>query len=507
MSATRPAAVVVLAAGEGTRMKSATPKVLHAMCGRSMVGHVVAASRALDPEHLIVVVGHGRDQVAAHLAEVDPDVRVVVQEEQNGTGHAVRVVLEAVGELAGTVLVNCGDTPLLTADTLAGLIEAHAHGGNAATALTAHLPDPTGYGRIIRDGEGRVSGIVEEKDATPDQRAFTEINSGVYAFDGKLLQEAIGRLSTDNSQGEEYLTDVLGILRGDGHHVGALVVTDHREILGVNDRVQLAAARRIFNDRLLERWMRDGVTVVDPATTWLDVQVRLEPDTVILPNTQLQGATSIARGAEVGPNCTLRDTVVGEGAAVTNATCLSAEIGPQATVGPYTYLRPGTKLARKAKAGGVVEMKSAVVGEGSKVPHLSYVGDATIGEGSNIGAATVFVNYDGQEKHQTTVGDQVRIGSDTMLVAPVTVGDGAYTAAGSVITEDVPPGSMAIARSRQRNIEGWVERRRAGTPAAAAAARARAGDEKPGQQGELARGDLTSQGETEGAASSEETVQ
>jgi bifunctional UDP-N-acetylglucosamine pyrophosphorylase/glucosamine-1-phosphate N-acetyltransferase len=505
VSATRPAAVVVLAAGEGTRMKSDTPKVLHQMCGRSMLGHVVAASRALDPEHLIVVVGHGRDRVAAHLAEVDPDVRVVVQEEQNGTGHAVRIVLEAVGELSGTVLVNCGDTPLLTAETLAGLIEAHTHAGNAVTALTADLPDPTGYGRIIRDGDGRVSAIVEQKDATPEQRAITEINSGVYAFDGKLLQEAIGRLSTDNSQGEEYLTDVLGILRDDGYHVGAVVAADHREILGVNDRVQLAAARRIFNDRVLERWMRDGVTVVDPATTWLDVQVRLEPDAVILPNTQLQGATRVARGAEVGPNCTLRDTVVGEGATVANATCQSAEIGPQATVGPYTYLRPGTKLARKAKAGGFVEMKSAVIGEGSKVPHLSYVGDATIGEGSNVGAATVFVNYDGQAKHHTTVGDQVRIGSDTMLIAPVTVGDGAYTAAGSVITEDVPPGSMAVARGRQRNVAGWVERRRPGTPAAAAAARAR--ETQAGGHREVAEDDRTSQGESEGAATSEETVQ
>jgi bifunctional UDP-N-acetylglucosamine pyrophosphorylase/glucosamine-1-phosphate N-acetyltransferase len=518
VSATRPAAVVVLAAGEGTRMKSATPKVLHSLCGRSMVGHVVAASRALEPEHLIVVVGHGRDRVTAHLAEADPGVRTVVQAEQNGTGHAVRMVLEQVGELPGTVVVNYGDTPLLTTETLGGLIEAHASAGNAVTVLTAEVPDPTGYGRIVRDADGRVSAIVEQKEATAEQRSIAEINSGVYAFDGKLLSEAIGRLSTDNSQGEEYLTDVLGILRDDGHHVGALVAPDHREILGVNDRVQLAEARRIFNDRLLGAWMRAGVTIVDPATTWLDVQVTLEADALILPNTQLQGATSVARDAQVGPNCTLTDTAVGAGATVSNATCLGAEIGPDATVGPYTYLRPGTRLARKAKAGGFVEMKAAVVGEGSKVPHLSYVGDATIGEGANIGAATIFVNYDGQAKHQTTVGDHVRIGSDTMLVAPVEVGDGAYTAAGSVITDDVPPGDMAVARGRQRNIPGWVERRRPGTPAAeaAAAARARAGDGEAGGRQAVAASGVTRQGESEAAAGgdpgdaasgSEETVQ
>ncbi|NUU23861.1 MAG: bifunctional UDP-N-acetylglucosamine diphosphorylase/glucosamine-1-phosphate N-acetyltransferase GlmU [Streptomycetaceae bacterium] len=475
MSPVRPAAVVVLAAGEGTRMKSATtPKVLHALAGRGMVGHVVEAARRLDPEELVVVVGHGRDRVVPYLAELDPGAFAVVQEQQNGTGHAVRVAVDALAdqdrEPSGTVVVVYGDTPLLTTETLGALIDTHQLEGNAVTVLSAHVPDPAGYGRIVRGGADQaVTAIVEHKDATAEQLAIAEINSGVYAFDGKLLRAALAQLTTDNSQGEEYLTDTLTILRAAGHRVGAVAAADHREILGINDRVQLAEARRLFNQRTLEAWMRAGVTVIDPATTWVDVDVTLEADAVLLPNTQLHGTTHIAAGAEVGPNCTLRDTRVGAGAHVTNATCDGAVIGPDAAVGPYTYLRPGTVLAANAKAGGFVEMKNAQVGEGSKVPHLSYVGDATIGAGANIGAATIFVNYDGVAKHHTVVGDHVRVGSDSMLVAPVTIGDGAYTAAGSVITEDVPPGAMAVARGRQRNIPGWVARRRAGSPAAAAA--------------------------------------
>lgn len=481
MSPTRPAAVVVLAAGEGTRMRSrTTPKVLHTLAGRAMVGHVVEAARRLDPEDLIVVVGHGRDKVTGHLAALDPAARVVVQEEQNGTGHAVRVALEGLAaddrEPDGVVLVTCGDTPLLTAESLSALVETHSREGNAVTVLSAVVPDPAGYGRIVRentpDGLGSVTAIVEHKDATAAQRAITEINSGVYAFDGKLLRDALARITAHNSQGEEYLTDTLHVLREAGHRVGATAAVDHREILGVNDRVQLAQARRVFNDRLVEAAMRSGVTVVDPATTWIDVDVTFEPDAVVHPNTQLHGATSIAAEAEVGPNCTLRDTTVGAGAHVYNTTSDGAEIGPEATVGPYTYLRPGTRLARGAKAGGFVEMKNVDVGAGSKVPHLSYVGDATIGEGVNIGAATIFVNYDGVDKHHTIVGDHARVGSDTMLIAPVEIGDGAYTAAGSAITEDVPPGAMAVARGRQRNVDGWVVRKREGTASAQAAERA-----------------------------------
>lgn len=452
-------------------MKSATPKVLHELCGRSLVGHVLAASRELDPEHLVVVVGHAREQVTAHLGEIDPAVRTAVQAQQNGTGHAVRMALEELGgPVEGTVVVVCGDTPLLTGGTLSALAATHAADGNAVTVLTAEVPDATGYGRIVRDGaSGAVTAIVEHKDASESQRAIREINSGVFAFDGQLLADALGKVRTDNSQGEEYLTDVLGILREAGHRVGASVASDHREIAGINNRVQLAEARRILNDRLLTAAMLSGVTVVDPASTWIDVSVTFEQDAVVLPGTQLLGATHLGEGAEVGPNCRLRDTRVGAGSRVDNTVADGAVVGAGASVGPFAYLRPGTRLGAKGKIGTYVETKNASIGEGTKVPHLSYVGDATIGEYTNIGAASVFVNYDGQDKHHTTVGSHCRTGSDNMFVAPVTIGDGAYTAAGSVITKDVPPGSLAVARGQQRNIEGWVARKRPGSAAARAA--------------------------------------
>ncbi|WP_327680129.1 bifunctional UDP-N-acetylglucosamine diphosphorylase/glucosamine-1-phosphate N-acetyltransferase GlmU [Kitasatospora sp. NBC_00458] len=478
MSANSPAAVVVLAAGGGTRMKSnSLPKVLHEVCGRSLVGHAVAAAEELTPEHLVVVVGHLREKVSEHLASRHPAARAVVQEEQNGTGHAVRTALEALAadgvELAGTVIVTTGDAPLLTGDTLRALAGAHTSQGNGVTVLTAVVPDPFGYGRILRDGvDGAVAAIVEEKDASDAQRAIDEINSGVFAFDAELLVRALAEVTTDNVQGEEYLTDTLEILRKAGHRVGAVVAADYRDILGINDRVQLAHARRLLNDRLLERAMRAGVTVVDPATTWFDVQVSYEPDAVVLPNTQLQGATHLGEGSEVGPNSTIKDTRIGAGARVTNTTADGAEIGDFAAAGPYAYLRPGARLARKAKVGTYVEVKNSELGEGAKVPHLSYIGDATIGEGTNVGAASVTVNYDGVNKHRTVIGAHCRTGSDNMFIAPVTVGDGAYTAAGSVITNDVPPGALGVSRAQQRNIAGWVERKRPGTASAQAAAAA-----------------------------------
>jgi bifunctional UDP-N-acetylglucosamine pyrophosphorylase/glucosamine-1-phosphate N-acetyltransferase len=473
VSANPPAAVIVLAAGEGTRMKSKTPKVLHEICGRSLVGHVVSAARELDPGHLCVVVGHAREQVAGHLAEHYAGTRTAVQYEQNGTGHAVRMALEELGEVDGTVVVVCGDTPLLSGGTLGALAATHAADGNAVTVLTAEVPDSTGYGRIVRDpGTGAVTAIVEHKDATDAQRAISEINSGVFAFDGRLLADALGKVRTDNSQGEEYLTDVLGILREAGHRVGACVAGDHREILGINNRVQLSEARALLNRRLLERAMTAGVTVVDPASVQLDVTVTFERDAVVHPGTQLLGATHLAEDCEVGPNTRLKDTRVGRGARVDNTVADSAEVGEGASVGPYAYLRPGTRLGVKSKIGTYVETKNAAIGDGTKVPHLSYVGDATIGDHTNIGAASVFVNYDGEKKHHTTIGSHCKTGSDNMFVAPVTVGDGAYTAAGSVITKDVPAGALAVARGQQRNIEGWVARKRPGSAAAQAAATA-----------------------------------
>jgi bifunctional UDP-N-acetylglucosamine pyrophosphorylase/glucosamine-1-phosphate N-acetyltransferase len=457
----RLAAVVVLAAGEGTRMRSrTTPKVLHELCGRTLLGHVLAANRALQPEHLVVVVGHAREQVAAHVRDVDAAAVTVVQEPQNGTGHAVQVALGDLGELDGTVLVVLGDAPLLTTATLGALVAAHTRAGAATTVLTAVLDDPAGYGRVLRDESGAVTAIVEHKDADELARAVREINSGVFAFDAAHLRDALGRLTTDNAQGELYLTDVVALHREAGLVVQAHAAQDAVETMGINDRVQLSQARALLRDRLVAVHQRNGVTFVDPLTSWVDVEVRLEQDVVVQPGTQLLGRTTVAAGAVVGPDTTLTDCEVGPGAQVLRAHCAGAVIGPDASVGPYTYLRPGTRLGRGAKAGGFVEIKASEVGDGSKVPHLSYVGDATIGERSNIGAATVFVNYDGQRKHRTLVGDDVRVGSDTMLVAPVEIGDGAYTAAGSVITEDVPPGALGVGRAKQRNIEGWVARKR-----------------------------------------------
>ncbi len=454
-------------------MKSRIPKVLHSLCGRSMLGHALAAAAELEPQRLVVVAGHGRDEVSAEAARVAPDAYVVVQERLAGTGHAVRMVTEALGVMPGIVVVTYADMPLLRAQTLAALVREHAAAGNAVTVLTARVPDPSGYGRIIRDDGGLLSEIVEEADASAAQRAIGEINSGCYAFDGALLADAVKRVATSNAQGQEYLTDVVKILRGDGHLAGTVLAADPAEIQGVNDRVQLAQVGRAYNARLLEAWMRAGVTIVDPAATWIDVDVTLAPDAEILPGTHLEGHTVIGSGARIGPDCLLRNTSVAPDATVLYAVCESAEIGRGADVGPFARLRPGARIGPGAHIGSYVELKNATVGEGSKVPHLTYVGDADIGEHSNIGAATVFVNYDGTAKHHSTVGDYVRIGSDTMLVAPVSIGDGAFTAAGSVITEDVPPGALGVARSRQHNSAGWVERRHPGSPSAAAAARAR----------------------------------
>ncbi|GDY29867.1 bifunctional UDP-N-acetylglucosamine diphosphorylase/glucosamine-1-phosphate N-acetyltransferase GlmU [Gandjariella thermophila] len=471
-----PISAVVLAAGEGTRMRSATPKVLHRIGGRTLVEHAVRAVAGVDPDHLVVVVGHGRQAVATHLDEVGGElgrkVLAAVQEEQRGTGHAVACALAELPEATGTVLVSYGDVPLLDAATLDALLAEHASAGNAVTVLTAVVDDPTGYGRILRDPRGAVTGIVEHRDADEDQLAITEINSGIYAFDEAVLRAAIGRLSAGNAQGELYLTDVLAIARREGHRVGALACADPWLVAGVNDRVQLARLGAELNRRLLERWMRAGVTVIDPPTTWVDVDVELARDVVIEPGVQLRDRTVVEEGAVVGPDTTLARCRIGAGASVVRTHGTDAEIGPEASVGPFAYLRPGTRLGTKGKIGTFVEVKNSDIGEGSKVPHLSYVGDASIGEHTNIGAATVFVNYDGVRKHRTTIGSHCRTGSDNMFVAPVSVGDGAYTGAGTVVRRNVPPGALAVSGGPQRNIEGWVVRRRGGTEAAAAAERA-----------------------------------
>ena len=470
--------VVILAAGEGTRMKSSTPKVLHSISGRSLVGHVLTAVTALSPQQVRVVVGAGREQVEAHLSEIAPHVTTVFQEKRGGTGHATQLALDGL-KASGTILVLAGDTPMLTGSSLSELLNAHHAGGFTASVLTAEHPDPTGYGRIIRADDDSLLRIVEERDADEIQRDILEVNSGVYAFDAIKLAGAIGKLKNDNSQGELYLTDVIEILRNEGGKIAAVLIDDFIEILGVNDRVQLAESAALLRDRINEDLMRDGVTIVDPLSTWVDATASVASDVVLMPGTAISGTTTVAAGAVIGPRTTLVDCTVGTGARVIESRCTEAIIGDGASVGPYTFLRPGTKLLPHSKVGAYVEMKNATLGEGSKVPHLSYVGDAVIGEGSNIGAATIFVNYDGVEKHYTVVGDHVRIGSDSMLVAPVTIGDGAYTAAGSVITEDVPPGAIGVGRAKQRNVIGWVLRKRAGSKSAEAAMR-HSNDEQKG---------------------------
>ncbi len=481
-------------------MRSATPKVLHTLAGRSMLGHALATAQALDPERVVVVVRHERDKVAAHVIEHVPTALVADQDAIPGTGRAVQVAMTALDAAAqasavaaldgpgvpgsasgvlleGAVVVVAGDVPLLDAGTLGELLAAHHADGNAVTVLTTEVEDATGYGRIVREpGTGDVLRIVEHKDASDAEREIREINSSIYVFDAAVLRGALGRLGRDNAQGEVYLTDVLAIARGDGGHVRALRADDPYVVEGVNDRVQLAALAAELNRRILEDWMREGVTVVDPATTWVDVDVELERDVTILPNTQLHGATVVREGATVGPDTTLTDVEVGPRATVVRTHGSLAVIGEKASVGPFAYLRPGTVLGRKGKIGTFVETKNAQIGEGSKVPHLSYIGDATIGEHSNIGAASVTVNYDGVNKHRTTIGSHARTGADNMFVAPVTVGDGAYTGAGTVIRrdvpagalgvsagavvrKDVPAGALALSVAPQRNVEGWAARK------------------------------------------------
>jgi bifunctional UDP-N-acetylglucosamine pyrophosphorylase / glucosamine-1-phosphate N-acetyltransferase len=462
--------VVVLAAGEGTRMKSTTPKVLHEISGRTLLGHVLHAVSGLKGKNLCIVVGAGRERVEAHVAQIAPHATTVFQEHRGGTGHATQLALAGTSS-QGTVLVLAGDTPMLTGASLEALLDVHHKGKFAASVMTAEHPDPTGYGRIVRSEDGSLLRIVEERDASDEERAIYEVNSGVYAFDGAKLAAAIGKLKNDNSQGELYLTDVLEILRNDGGSIAAVLIEDFIEILGVNDRAQLAESAALLRDLINDNLMKAGVTIVDPISTWVDSTATVESDVTLLPGTWIAGSTKVASGSVIGPRSTLLNCTVASGAQVIESHCTGAVIGANASVGPFTYLRPGTQLGASSKAGAFVEMKNAVVGDGSKVPHLSYVGDATIGEGSNIGAATIFVNYDGVEKHHTVVGDHVRIGSDSMLVAPITIGDGAYTAAGSVITEDVPPGAIGVARAKQRNVLGWVLRKRSGTQSADAASR------------------------------------
>ncbi len=483
---TTDSAVLVLAAGAGTRMRSDTPKVLHTLGGRSMLSHALHAVAKLAPQHLVVVLGKDRERIGKAVGELAEhlgrDVEVAVQDQQLGTGHAAMCGLSALpAEFDGTVVVTSGDIPLLDAETLADLIVTHRAEPAAVTVLTTTVPDSTGYGRILRTQDGEVIAIVEETDATPQQRAIREVNAGIYAFDITELRSALSRLSSDNAQHELYLTDVISIVRADGRVVQAKHVDDAALVAGVNDRVQLSDLAAELNRRIVAAHQRAGVTVVDPANTWIDVDVAIGRDTVVQPGTQLLGGTRIGARCRIGPDTTLADVHVGEDASVVRTHGSESLIGDGADVGPFTFLRPGSRLGAEGKLGAFVETKNAPIGAGTKVPHLTYVGDADIGDHSNIGASSVFVNYDGETKSRTTVGSHVRTGSDTMFVAPVTVGDGAYTGAGTVLREDVPPGALAVSSGRQRVIEDWVLRNRPDSDSARAAARAKAESGDPEQ--------------------------
>jgi bifunctional UDP-N-acetylglucosamine pyrophosphorylase / glucosamine-1-phosphate N-acetyltransferase len=450
--------VVILAAGQGTRMRSRTPKMLHDICGRPMIGWILAAALEAGAAK-VVVVGSPDGALDGRLPD---SVVLTVQPEPNGTGGAV---LAAAPELDGNgpVLVVNGDAPLVTPDALRALVDAHAANGAAATIVTTMLHDPSGYGRVVRGADGGVERVVETKregDATPEELAIAEVNAGVYAFDGAGLLDALRRIGTDNAQGELYLPVALEVLRHDGASVAALAMDDPSLLFGVNDRVELARVRRIAQQRILEAHMRAGVTVVAPETTVVDVGVRIGADTVVEPSTFLRGATTIGERCAVGPLTTAIDATLGDDVSVVHSYLQSCEVRSGATVGPFAYLRPGALLRERSKAGTFVEIKNSDIGEGTKVPHLSYVGDADVGPGTNLGAATITANYDGRSKHRTTIGANVRTSVDTTLVAPVTVGDEAYTGAGSVVTDDVPPGALAIARPRQTNIEDYADRRR-----------------------------------------------
>lgn len=470
MSSERSA--IILAAGLGTRMKSTKPKVLHELLGRTLLGHVLRSTKAVGPHRRIVVVGAAADQVTAHLEEHAPDVETVFQAEQLGTGHAVRIALEAVPDLEGTVIIACGDAPLLRPDTLDRLVENHEKAGNAATVLTAVVDDPTGLGRIVRDTDGSVLRNVEHRDADTDELAIREINSGTYAFDVAALREQLGKITTANDQGEEYLTDVLELTRESGRAIGAMVVDDPSEVLACNDRAQLAGLRKVLRDRINTELMKSGVTIEDPDTTWIDATVKVAPDVLIRPGCQLKGATAVDTGAEIGPETTLTDTIVGEGAAVVRSHVDQATVGEGAKVGPFAHLRPASKLAEGAKVGAFAETKNAEIGAGAKIPHLSYIGDATVGAKANIGCGVIVANYSGQSKQHTEIGEGAFVSCNSTLIAPVAVSDGAYVAAGSTVTDDVASGDLAVARARQVNKEGWVAKRMSGTAVDEAARRA-----------------------------------
>ncbi len=461
--------MVVLAAGQGTRMKSATPKVLHEIAGIPMIGHVLATAHSLKPSKVAVVLRHEKEQIENYVLAHFPKTEVVTQDEIPGTGRAAEQALEALGDFDGDVLILSGDVPLLDVESISQLVQNHQELGSQGSLISVVLDNPNGYGRILRVKNSELQGIVEQKDASAAQLEITEVNAGVYVFDAKALRSALTKVGMDNAQGEKYLTDVVGLMLASGQKVHAQQILDPYLVAGVNDRAQLGEIATELNARIVRAWQLAGVTIQEPHSTWIDVTVQLGQDVTLLPSTRLHGLTRVGVGAAIGPDTTLRDVEVGENAKISRTQGDSARVLDGATVGPFAYLRPGTELGADGKIGAFVETKNAKIGRGAKVPHLSYVGDATIGEGANIGAGTIFANYDGVNKHRTEVGPHARTGSGNVFVAPVSIGAGAYTAAGSTIRRNVEPGALALNPSPQKNMAGWVLEQRPGSASAKAA--------------------------------------
>lgn len=446
---------IVLAAGQGKRMKSKLYKVLHPVCGKPMVGHVLDSVRGASFERVVVVVGHGAEAVKATLGDT---AEYVLQSEQLGTGHAVMQAKLLLAAVDGVTIVICGDTPLVRKETVEAMVALHARHGAAATILTAELNEPAGYGRIVRGPDNDVLKIVEHKDCNPEELAIKEINTGTYCFDNRKLFKALEQVTNGNAQGEYYLTDVIGILRNEGNAIMACLVEDPAESIGVNDRIALGEAERLMRLRINAYHQVNGVTLIDPAGTYIEAGVTIGADTVIYPGTVLRGRTSIGEDCAIGPQTELTDTIVGNGTKIRQTVSEGTQIGAECNIGPFAYLRPGTRLADHVKIGDFVEIKNSAIGEHSKVPHLSYVGDAVVGSNVNIGCGAITANYDGYNKSKTEIGDNVFIGSNANLIAPIKIGKGAYVVAGSTITQNVADNDLAIARERQVNKPGYAEK-------------------------------------------------
>jgi len=467
-------AVVVLAAGEGTRMRSATPKVMHEIAGLPLLGHALATANSIGAKYVVPVIRHEKDKLEAYIHAFYPTAHIAHQDDVTGTGRALECALNVLPDgFSGAVVVTSADVPLLDVSTIESMLEVHLASGAGATMLTAVFDDPAGYGRVIRTDSGEFSSIVEHRDATEEELEINEVNAGVYVFDFDLVRQALAKVGSHNAAGEKYLTDALTEIAKMGKKVMALAVRDNWLVAGINNRVQLQQVSSELNRRICEGWMLAGVTILDPNTTYIDITAVIDEDVTLLPGTYLKGITKIGSGSVIGPEVTIHDSQIGENVSVKKSDITGSIIEADATVGPFSYIRPGTHLGAGGKIGTFVETKNAKIGAGSKIPHLSYVGDATIGEHSNIGAGTIFANYDGVDKHHTTVGSFVRTGSHNVFVAPVEIGDGAYTAAGTVVRKDVQPGDLAMNVAPQRSIANWVLAKRGDTNSAEAAKKAK----------------------------------